>query len=131
VNDVFGHAEGDAYILKVVDVLRLFSDEAVICRLGGDEFMMLSGNCEIEEAENKLEGLRSLLANNTSGEESARYYSISYGVVRASASGKIRASELLGMADEKMYKYKRERKMQRNGKQIASSPEDSQVLLAE
>jgi diguanylate cyclase (GGDEF)-like protein len=113
VNDKYGHAEGDAYILKVVDVLRDFSDDATICRLGGDEFMILSRKYKAVEAEEKLEDLRSVLVDYGNSPESSYSQSISYGVVEAHAGGKLSASELLGVADEKMYKYKREHKMQR------------------
>jgi diguanylate cyclase (GGDEF)-like protein len=113
VNDKFGHAEGDTYIIKVVDVLRGFSDDAIICRLGGDEFMMLSRVFDVRGAEEKLEELRTVLVNFGNQQEKFYTHSISYGVVQATVGGRSSASELLGIADEKMYKYKREHKMQR------------------
>ena len=127
VNDKYGHAEGDFYILKVVDLLRLFSVEAVLCRLGGDEFMLLSSGCELDEAEKGLEELRDLLISNPQGEEIASNYSISYGVVQAEAGGTATASELLELADDKMYKYKRAHKKQR-GSAPSPPPENSPVL---
>ena len=129
VNDKYGHAEGDFYILKVVDILRLFSGEAVICRLGGDEFMLLSSGCGLEWAENKLEELRDLLMSNPQGEEIASNYSISYGVVQAAAGGTLTASELLELADDKMYKYKRAHKKQRDQTPSQPPPENSPVLV--
>jgi GGDEF domain-containing protein len=40
-------------------------------------------------------------------------HSLSYGVVEAGADNTMPASELLSIADEKMYAYKRKNKMQR------------------
>jgi diguanylate cyclase (GGDEF)-like protein len=114
VNDRYGHTEGDNYILKVVEILRMFSDDAVICRLGGDEFMLLSRGGSVEEAEAKLESLRDDLISVGRQPDSLYNHSISYGVVLAAPGETMSASELLGVADEKMYKYKREHKMARS-----------------
>ncbi|MDR3075968.1 MAG: diguanylate cyclase [Synergistaceae bacterium] len=113
VNDKFGHAEGDAYILSVVEILRMFSDDAIICRLGGDEFMLLSRSCGVSEAEARLEELRSIMTENNGKPGCLYNHSISYGVVQASENEQLSASALLGIADEKMYKYQREHTMQR------------------
>ncbi|MDR2487283.1 MAG: GGDEF domain-containing protein, partial [Clostridiales Family XIII bacterium] len=59
VNDVFGHAEGDRYILNVAEVLSMFSPIAQVCRLGGDEFMLLAKDMTQQGAEARLELLRS------------------------------------------------------------------------
>lgn len=41
-NDNFGHAAGDAYIRKFADILRqIFGDMGSICRISGDEFVVL------------------------------------------------------------------------------------------
>jgi diguanylate cyclase (GGDEF)-like protein len=113
VNDNFGHTEGDKYIMKVVDVLRDFSENTLICRLGGDEFMLLSQDYSVEEAEIKLENLRSALIRYNEEPDNFYNHSLSYGVVGVETGSTMSASELLGIADEKMYKYKRAHKMQR------------------
>ena len=113
VNDNFGHTEGDKYIMKVVDVLRGFSENALICRLGGDEFMLLARDYSVEEAEIKLENLRSELTRYNEEPDNLYNHSLSYGVVGVETGNTMSASELLGIADEKMYKYKRAHKMQR------------------
>ncbi len=42
INDSFGHAAGDAMLLKVADMLRsLKAEEEFVARVGGDEFIML------------------------------------------------------------------------------------------
>ena len=40
VNDTFGHNAGDSYIISVANLLSSFSVDALVSRLGGDEFMV-------------------------------------------------------------------------------------------
>jgi len=110
VNDKFGHGEGDSYIMSVADTLRLFDDDAVVCRLGGDEFMLLATDWPEDMACRRLESLRDKLAEMGKATEGKHRYSISYGVVEADADNRLSAGELLRIADEKMYEYKRKHK---------------------
>jgi diguanylate cyclase (GGDEF)-like protein len=113
VNDKFGHNEGDAYILMVAEQLRAFSDDSVLCRLGGDEFMLLARDWAASAAEERLERLRDKLVAKNDEPDSLYNHSMSYGVVGVTKASKLPASELLSMADEKMYFYKRAHKAQR------------------
>jgi diguanylate cyclase (GGDEF)-like protein len=113
VNDKYGHAEGDKYILRIVDMLRNFERSAAICRLGGDEFMLLAENFTAHEAETRLKELRDKLINMDNNPECFYHHSLSYGVVEVSIDNTMSASELLSIADEKMYRFKRKHKMQR------------------
>jgi len=110
VNDRFGHNEGDAYILAVADILRQFSSSAVVCRLGGDEFMLLAAGWNEEMASKRMEKLRETLTGREQEEGRAYRLSISYGLVEVDEYNELEAGELLSMADEKMYIYKRSRK---------------------
>lgn len=50
INDSFGHKAGDQYIQKVAEVLKENCRERdVICRLGGDEFIIVSPNTDPKE----------------------------------------------------------------------------------
>lgn len=50
MNDSFGHTAGDKYIQKVARVLKACCREKdIICRLGGDEFIILSPNTDVKE----------------------------------------------------------------------------------
>ena len=40
-NDTFGHDAGDQLIKVVSDVLQDLADDAVVCRSGGDEFIVV------------------------------------------------------------------------------------------
>jgi diguanylate cyclase (GGDEF)-like protein len=118
VNDVFGHVEGDRYILQVAELLRSFSEDHYVCRLGGDEFMTLTPGITQEAAEARLESLRDKLVadNYTSGDGKISYKcSISYGVVEVTADNVLPAIDLLSLADEKMYAYKKAHKADDRG----------------
>ncbi|MDR1648851.1 MAG: GGDEF domain-containing protein [Synergistaceae bacterium] len=115
VNDEFGHSAGDAYILCVVDSLRNFSKDALISRLGGDEFMVLDEKHDIESAKARLEEIRSELREQQATADALCPYSISYGIVEVDRDNTLPAGDLLAMADEKMYKYKRSHKIARAG----------------
>jgi diguanylate cyclase (GGDEF)-like protein len=116
VNDVFGHQEGDNYILSVSSILEKLKSDSIVCRLGGDEYMVLAKDLNISDAETRLEDLRTELVNNdyVSDDGSVSYKrSFSYGVVEVTADNRIPSSDLLSEADEKMYAYKKAHKQER------------------
>lgn len=54
-NDKYGHKTGDEYILHVTELLKeAFFQHAAICRLGGDEFSILSESLTKEQVQDKL-----------------------------------------------------------------------------
>ncbi len=111
VNDTFGHPEGDRYIIQTADAMEDFSKEAILCRLGGDEFMILAPGLSFLQMEQGIEGIRSQIM----AQKGWKYIrSISYGIVEADADSTLRVSDLLGIADERMYEYKRAHKEERN-----------------
>jgi diguanylate cyclase (GGDEF)-like protein len=116
VNDVFGHEEGDRYILQVANLLQSFSADCCVCRLGGDEFMLLAPGFTGKAAEDRLETLRNgLIAKDYMDENGKISYkcSMSYGVVEVTKDNVQPAGDLLSLADEKMYAYKRAYKLER------------------
>jgi len=115
VNDVLGHAEGDHYILLVSKLLEGFSKDACVCRLGGDEFMILAAGFDQKAAEDRLEALRDrLVAEELKTPGGTSYQgSLSYGVVEVTPDNVLPASEILSQADERMYAYKKAHRMER------------------
>jgi diguanylate cyclase (GGDEF)-like protein len=114
VNDIFGHVEGDRYILQVAKLLRTFSTD--VSRLGGDEFMVMSTDVTQKEAEARLEALRNILVakDYTSDDGKISYKcSMSYGVVEVTVDNTLPAVDLLSLADEKMFAYKKAHKAER------------------
>lgn len=103
-NDVFGHDEGNRYILQVSLYLKLYMkvDEAAF-RLGGDEFAILSTIATEDDLAERLERCRTVLLKNN---DSEMPHSFSYGVSHADpALGEARDRMTLD-ADHRMYDYK-------------------------
>ncbi|MDR1815954.1 MAG: diguanylate cyclase [Clostridiales Family XIII bacterium] len=121
VNDVFGHGEGDIYIKTVADLLAGVSGAAIVSRLGGDEFMLLwdkkdADGRDLGAVTQLFEDLRDKLAASSSVDEKGevRYArSMSLGIVDVGADNRLSSSDLLSLADERMYEYKRAHKMER------------------
>lgn len=104
VNDTYGHDQGDQYLLSVVECLHMNFPDAVLSRIGGDEFMLLLPNTFDGDVIEQLNSLRFLMF-----EENPHPYiqSFSYGVVCVLANNILTASELLHNADSHMYDFKR------------------------
>ncbi|QAT43252.1 sensor domain-containing diguanylate cyclase [Aminipila luticellarii] len=111
VNDTFGHSEGDRYILEVTGILHNFSLESVLCRMGGDEFMILAQDWNAAKAKERMEVLRNRLINGDFARNHSYERSISYGVVEVRADNLLSESALLSIADERMYEYKKAYRM--------------------
>jgi diguanylate cyclase (GGDEF)-like protein len=111
VNDHFGHNEGDRYIRRfVTKVLENFRSDDVFARVGGDEFCVILQGELYDLTCNKLERVREKLVK-----ADAPYpMSFSYGVFEVkSVDQDVTLNGILQQADQRMYKYKRENKMQR------------------
>jgi len=118
VNDVFGHAEGDAYIKSVADILQEVSPMATVCRLGGDEFMVILREVDKRHPDTHelLEIIRtdlSLTSVRNEGEPPLYQRSISYGIIKNDERCELSTSEILAAADERMYEYKKAHKQDR------------------
>lgn len=107
VNDRYGHLKGDRYIINIANTLRDFSPDAIACRIGGDEFMLLAQGWPAEAARERMELLRKHIAAHSLEPGALYEHSISYGLIPVGAGNTLTASELLSSADERMYEYKR------------------------
>ncbi|MCK9469106.1 MAG: sensor domain-containing diguanylate cyclase [Porticoccaceae bacterium] len=59
INDQFGHQGGDSLLKGVVGLLKeQIRDSDVLCRWGGEEFMLLLEDCSLENALQRAEQLR-------------------------------------------------------------------------
>ncbi len=122
VNDRFGHGEGDRYIIRTSKILSDFSKDAVVCRIGGDEFMLLAENWSQKKAGTRLEHLKKIMANQEKEPGMPIYeHSVSYGLISVDKGNLLRASDLLSAADEKMYEYKRAYKAGKKEKQAQAN----------
>lgn len=108
VNDTFGHSTGDIYITSVAKLLENFTPGSVLCRMGGDEFMLAIPDCEQEKAEELMKEKREMLKKLRIIESDI--CDISYGLVHTGELDEVSPSILLSIADERMYRHKRSHK---------------------
>ena len=113
INDEFGHNEGDIYIGIAAKYLKSFSPDAVVCRVGGDEFMLLAPSISYDEAFASMNKIYQSFENDEYLKDKSYAYSISFGIVAVGINNKLPASDILSIADERMYEHKRMRKKNR------------------
>jgi diguanylate cyclase (GGDEF)-like protein len=111
LNDMFGHAQGDAALNEFARILtETFRDSDVIARLGGDEFVVLT----IDAAESDLYNIQTRLQNNVAAynlrSTNGHALSFSLGIIQVDINAPITMEELLSQADAAMYKHKQSRK---------------------
>lgn len=59
VNDVWGHQGGDRVLKAVADMLKAHVRDAdLVCRWGGEEFLILLENCDLQQAEKLADEIR-------------------------------------------------------------------------
>lgn len=111
INDNFGHREGDVVLKKVVQLFKSILREVdIICRLGGDEFLLVFLDSSLKDAprirERLLKNLEKL--NN----KLAKSYKISFsiGFSGYDPANPLSMDELIQLADQKMYEDKKNRK---------------------
>lgn len=116
-NDVFGHDEGNRYILQVSLYLKLYMkvDEAAF-RLGGDEFAILSTIATEDDLAERLERCRTILLKNN---DSEMPHSFSYGVAHADPALGEASNRMTLDADHRMYDYKLRHAMHLDRRNIA------------
>ena len=109
VNDNLGHQEGDRYLVGVSHALSGHFGKKFVCRLGGDEFLVILPDKTERETEAMMrEACREM-------EESFRRHgmafgpSVSYGIAELDQMADGSVSGLLELADRRMYEMKRER----------------------
>ncbi len=113
VNDTYGHAEGDFYIKSVADELHNYFADEVVSRLGGDEFLIVTQEQDVETVNNRISAVYYKIKQL--GEVYLKPYktSISYGVKDVLPNTPLSAAELIKAADNEMYENKKRKKLQR------------------
>lgn len=106
-NDTHGHQMGDAYLLEVS--LALSAVDGILCRTGGDEFMIISPEKTVEEQNRLLGNARELLIK--SGENSVYPKSFSYASCEILPDSEKSLDEYILLADAMMYEFKEKNKL--------------------
>jgi diguanylate cyclase (GGDEF)-like protein len=109
INDQYGHSVGDTCIRHVAQTLQSLlkrpSDD--VCRYGGEEFAIILPNTETEGAGQLVESIRQQLAETPCIiDNESISLTLSGGVASAIISHEDAETELLKLADERLYAAK-------------------------
>lgn len=111
LNDTHGHPAGDVALRRIADILReSFRQSDTVGRYGGEEFVVILPETDIEVAARKLEALRELVANTPiplNNRMEPLYITISAGLASYPNDGED-GPELFALADDRMFQAKRE-----------------------
>jgi diguanylate cyclase (GGDEF)-like protein len=103
-NDLLGHHAGDKLIRRTAEVLKASVDEKyVTARIGGDEFIIIMPDTHLQDAQELIERIQSLVVINN------KYYrepelSLSLGAAVSEAG--LTLEKVISLADDEMYKNK-------------------------
>ena len=108
VNDTYGHDSGDLVLRQVAAALRKEArTEDVVCRLGGEEFLVISPDTQLAAGLHLAERLRSGVAKaRTSNGAVTHSMTVSVGVAQREPT-MTRIDELIKAADTALYDAKR------------------------
>lgn len=108
VNDRLGHHVGDDVLRSVGRQLRFHGRASDVAgRFGGDEFLVLTRLTEAGELPRLVERYRAMLASEISNETGTVLVTVSVGAAMLEPGMSVEAA--LGLADQAMYRDKRER----------------------
>ncbi len=106
-NDIFGHAEGNRYILRTCRSLsETMKHDELLFRIGGDEFVLISPTTSETELEQRLEQVRTNLIEATSDGKAPMIASFSFGCSSVNPLAGDTRRQMTMDADRKMYRYK-------------------------
>ncbi len=130
VNDTYGHAAGDIVLRAVAQNLKAnlrASDQ--VGRYGGEEFMLLLTETDVEEGANLTEKLRNLVARQRVSIADGQELSVTISIgIAGGKGGMLRTDALVRDADAAMYSAK---SLGRNQTYIFAEPdEDARVPRA-
>ena len=108
INDTYGHLAGNNAICMIAEVLKkALSEDDLILRYGGDEFLILSRNTDAHYWEQLLAGLNSRLEESVRKQKLPYAVGISVGYAICSGNQACSIEEQIELADRRMYDNKR------------------------
>jgi len=111
INDIFGHNEGDKVLKESVELFKSTLREIdIICRMGGDEFLLIFPDNSLKEASlirNRLQKNLSQLNKTIKKDYSIRF---SMGFSEYLPDKPETLDELIRIADQRMYEEKKKRR---------------------
>lgn len=109
VNDILGHSAGDRYIRTFSSILKeVFSDSDAICRMGGDEFMIVYYSVvpDHNELEEKFSQMEKMEADRSDFLPDGIKVDAAYGYAYSDDVADHDSASVYRLADQKMYQMK-------------------------
>lgn len=104
-NDTYGHECGDQYLIDTANLL--LTTHCEVCRIGGDEFFLLTTGTDAEVQDKQLSHLRELFLTST---DMPYPRSFSFATTAVPAFPTMSLTKYIQETDQKMYQYKKENK---------------------
>ena len=114
INDNFGHDEGDKVLKEVAELFKSTLMEVdIICRMGGDEFLLTFPDNSLKDASLIRERLNKNLTKLNQTLKKAYKIELSVGIPCYDPDNPLPMDELIRIADEKMYEDKKNKKLKK------------------
>ncbi|HDH97501.1 MAG TPA: PAS domain S-box protein, partial [Proteobacteria bacterium] len=108
VNDTYGHMEGDRLLKTLAGFIReSLRDTDVVCRLGGDEFLLIFPQCSMDQAEVVWARVESRINAYNKSRLKPYEIKVSRGFAEYDPEKVKSVYGFIGIADERMYRDKR------------------------
>jgi len=105
INDLYGHIIGDSVIQFLADIFRdLIRTSDIAIRFGGEEFIILLPNTEVEGAYEIASKIKSTVEN----QRTIVSFTVSIGVSKCNCVEDVDINKLLRKVDEALYEAKRD-----------------------
>ncbi|KAA0547500.1 diguanylate cyclase [Bacillus sp. BGMRC 2118] len=110
INDQFGHNIGDKILIEFGEKLKQSVRETdIVCRMGGDEFVILASGCNHEKAHLFAERIMNTLTAPVMIEDEEVYISTSIGIFVSNSNGtdnQYSLEQIIKQADDALYAAK-------------------------
>jgi len=111
INDTFGHEEGDKVLKDVVKLLKSTLREIdIICRMGGDEFLLIFPDSSLQDASLIKERINKNLIKLNHSLKKPYKIELSVGLFCYDPANPQPMDELIRIADQRMYEDKKNKK---------------------
>jgi diguanylate cyclase (GGDEF)-like protein len=106
VNDQLGHLAGDDLLVKFAEILNGCTRQSLdlAFRMGGDEFLLLLTDCDMDAASTILERLGEAFTKHTD------IASLAYGIIEIGPDDDVNLDEVVRLSDDRMFADKKRRK---------------------
>ena len=103
VNDNFGHLSGDKILQSLASILKQHAQQHdFVARWGGEEFIIIIKQCTAQQAHEKMDQLRIIIAQHTFPD--VKQVTVSFGIALSKNTDS--PEELMERADQCLYKAK-------------------------